>query len=149
VPEIQKISRDMLEAFAKEEKYEFSIDSDGDVSIPFSVDESSGAKLTCYLMLRGDEKDLYSVLIMADKRVPKVKWGRALIVCNEWNHDKRWPKAYLRTKDLAASTEAEIRLESEISLHAGIHQELLSEFSRAAIASAFSFWKWAHTERGL
>ncbi len=85
----------------------------------------------------------------SDKRIPKSDWGRAVMICNTWNKERSWPKAYLFVRNPSTDTHGLIVLEDVIDLEKGIHQELLDDFSLTSIATAISFWKWAHKEQGL
>ncbi len=52
-------------------------------------------------------------------------------------------------QDPETSTHGTIRLEGQLDLEAGIHQELFDSFTDTIMSAAGRFWSWAHTERNL
>jgi len=149
MPTVQKFSRSMIEKYLKAKNLKFLRDSDGDFRISFAYDEDTGCKLDVWFIAGGPQGDIYYVGVHSDKRIPKSDWGRAVMLCNTWNKERRWPKAYLYVHDPSTDTVGSIRLEEQIDLEKGIHQELLDDFTDTVIASANLFWEWAHKEQGL
>ncbi len=146
---VQRFDHSMIERYLRARSLKFLRDSDGDFIVQFSYNDEMGCSVDMYLMVQGQQKDIYSVWGVSDRRIPKNDWGKAIMLCNEWNKLRRWPKAYLYVKDPATDTTGSIRLEYQIDLEEGIHQELFDDFTSSGIDGTFAFWKWAHQEQGL
>ncbi len=149
MPTVQRFDRNMIEKHLKARSVKYLRDSDGDFRIEFAYDEDTGCELTVWLIAAGTQNQIYDVLVVSNKRIPKSDWARAIMVCNTWNKEWRWPTAYLYVSDPSTDTTGTIRLEQQIDLEPGIHQELLGDFTDTIITGAFAFWKWAHKEQGL
>jgi hypothetical protein len=139
---VQKLSHAMIEEYLKATGYKYLRDSDGDFRVDFSYDEKLDSKISYYLVIDGQNRHIYTVRVHSDKRIPRNDWARFLYLINEWNRDKRWPKAYLYIRDPASSPSGEIILEHQLPLENGIHQELLNEFTDSTLTAAYAFWGW-------
>ena len=146
---VQNFNRNMIEKYLRGKDLRFLTDSDGDFVVQFGYNEDLGGELTVYLCAEGSRKDVYSIRIMSDKRIAKSDWGRAIMLCNTWNKEKRWPKAYLNVRNPDTDTRGTIEVEHHIDLEQGIHQELLDDLTNNIILGATHFWEWAHQEQGL
>jgi hypothetical protein len=146
---VQKFDHSMIEKFLRSSSLKFLRDSDGDFVVQFGYSDKMGCELDIFLVVEGSKQHIYRILGIADKRIQKNDWGRAIMVCNTWNKERRWPKAYLYVKDAATDTTGSIRLEQQVDLETGIHQELLDDFSFTSIGGILQFWEWAHQEQGL
>ncbi|MCX6741502.1 MAG: YbjN domain-containing protein [Candidatus Parcubacteria bacterium] len=145
--EVKPFNREMIEAFLKSNDLPYDVDEDGDISFGFSGDEKTGCAMRIWLMVAGENKDVYDLRIYADRTFPKEEWSKAVMACNEWNDAKRWPKAYFHVSD--PDTEGQVDCEGDIDLEAGIHQELFDDFSLTIITRAQAFWEWMHSEKGF
>lgn len=147
---VQKFSRSMVEQFLRSRNYRFLRDSDDDFVLQFAYDSDADCKLTFYLMLSGKDEQIFTVHARSDKHVPKQEWGRIVMLCNTWNRQKRWPKAYLYVSESNPSpTTGEIFLEEHMDLESGIHQELLDDFTSNTILGSNLFWEWIHKEHNF
>ncbi len=147
--EVQPFKRSMIEKCLQSASLRFLRDSDGDFVVRFGYDERIGAELEIFFDAEGSEGQVYAIMCHTDKRIPKTDWGKAIMVCNTWNKQKRWPKAYLYVREPSTDTTGMIVLEEYLSLEAGIHQELLDDYTLKAVSGMFQFWVWAHQEQGL
>ncbi len=145
---VQKFDHSMIERSLRASQMKFLRDSDGDFIVQFGYSDDMGCELDVYLIVGGRQADIYNVMGMSNMRIPKNDWGRAVMLCNTWNKEKRWPKAYLNVKDPNDAT-ATIIVEQQIDLEKGIHQELLDDFTLTMISGMLHFWEWAHKEQGL
>jgi len=145
---VQKFDRSMIERFLRTENLHFLRDSDGDFVLELPYSDDTGCSIKNYLMISARFPDIYRILITSDKRIPKNDWGRAVMVCNTWNKERFWPKAYLSVRD-PADTYGTIVLEWQADFEKGVHQELLDDFSMMILSSGITFWKWAHQEQGF
>lgn len=147
--DIKPFNLDMIESFLKSKDLSYEIDQDGDVSLSFSEDEKIGCSMRIWLMIAGENKDVYDIRVYTDRDIAKEDWSRAIMACNEWNDAKRWPKAYFHVSDPEADTDGRVVCEGDIDLEAGIHQELFDDFTSTILARAQSFWEWMHSEKGF
>ncbi len=149
VANVQPFTRSMIANYLKGADLSYLTDNDGDFVVQFGYEDIRGCRLSFYLMAAGKNADVYSIMVRSDKRIPKSDWERAMIACNTWNKDRRWPKAYLEVDDPTTDTTGEIILEGQIDLGKGIHQELLDSFTETLLLSGNMFWVWAHKEQGF
>ena len=149
MPTVEKFSQAMLEKYVKARGWKYLRDGDGDFRVDFAYDDSTGCELTLWLIADGRQKEIFYVRVASDKRIPKTDWARAMMICNTWNKDRRWPKAYLNVRNPDTDTTATIALEQHLDCEKGIHQELLEDFANTIWATSISFWEWAHKEQGL
>ncbi|HLZ60092.1 MAG TPA: YbjN domain-containing protein, partial [Ktedonosporobacter sp.] len=93
--------------------------------------------------------DIYRILTTSDRRIPRNDWGRAVMICNTWNKERYWPKAFLSVRNPDSDAYGAITLEWQIDLGKGIHQELLNDFTMTILSGGIAFWKWAHQEQSM
>ncbi len=148
MPTIETFSPAMIEAYVKAKEFAYLKDPHGDYFIEFAEQAECACHLTARLSITGDQRDVYSIRVTSDRRIPQRDWGRAVLVCNQWNKERRWPKAYLHHADKGAE-HGDIILEGQIDLEAGIHQALFDSYTDTIIGTAFRFWEWAHQEKEL
>jgi hypothetical protein len=134
----------MIEKYLKENDIKYLVDSDSDLVVQFAADEDTGIEHTIYLMMDGD---VYEILFTGDFKISKRDWAKAVMTCNEWNREKRWPKAVLSV-DREKET-GEIRLVGALDLEFGVHQELLDDFTHYHVAGGAAFWDWVTGEGKL
>jgi len=149
MPTVEKFGSSMLEKYVKKQGWKFLRDSDGDYRVAFSHDDSVGCELTLWLIAGGQKDEILMVLVSSNKRIQKNDWPRVIGLCNTWNRTRRWPKAYLHIEDPAKDVAAEIRLEGQLDLERGVHQELVNDFCDTIWQFSLQFWNWAHKEQGL
>jgi len=138
----------MIERYLQGKSLRFMVDADGDFRVEFAHDRECDCELTVWFIAGGPKKDVYCVRVNSNKHIPQRDWGKAVLICNQWNKERRWPKAFLYYRDSEAE-HGDILLEGQIDLEQGIHQELFDDFTNTVIATAFQFWKWAHEEKGV
>jgi hypothetical protein len=149
MPNVQKFDHDMIKKYLHAHDLKYLIDSDGDFLVQFGYADEWGCSLKIYLIVGGTRKDIYVIKVYSDKRISRGDWTRVIGLCNTWNKERRWPKAYLHVDDPAADQTGLVVVEQHIDLEKGIHQELLDDFTSTMIMGAFQFWKWVHQEQGL
>lgn len=143
---IKPFDHSVIETYLLEQDLNYLKDRDGDFQVRFNYDEDLGCALTIWFIMTNS---IYRVQAVTDKPIPRQDWGKALMLCNTWNQNKRWPKAYLNIKDPETDQNGFIMLEEHIDLAEGIHQELFNDWTRTVISAASSFWMWANKEQGL
>jgi hypothetical protein len=145
VPQVETFTREMIEKCLKDKDLKFMIDQDGDIALQFGEDEDTG--LSYSIFLRAGEDWVYTIAFLSDHEIPKANWGKAVMACNEWNRNYRWPKASVVMDEETSIGRAV--LEGCIDLEDGVHQELLDEFTMIQIAGGMQFWRWITDEKKL
>jgi Putative bacterial sensory transduction regulator len=140
----------MIERFIKSNGWGYSVDRDGDLKIEFKYDDEIGSEMTFHFILGGQNKSIYTLRSVTNKFVPKNNLGQALIICNLWNRDHRWPNAYLYYENESNDSRAGFMiLERHLNLEVGIHQELFDTITDDTLSAAYLFWKKVYQEYGL
>ncbi|WP_052890963.1 YbjN domain-containing protein [Thermogemmatispora carboxidivorans] len=144
---IEPFSHTMIEACLRSLNLRFLRDEDNDFVVQFQYDPQYNCEVTFYLMAQGEQREIYALLCRTSRRFQPESWERALVLCNTWNRERRWPKSYLRSYEAESAAYAEICLEEHIDLEAGIHQELLFSYTMTFFSASLSFWRWLHQEQ--
>ena len=97
--------------------------------------------------LEGPTDEILVMRVRPHATVPP-DWGdRAYRVVNEWNHTRRFCKAYVG--DPTDRNQLPIYAEMQVPLGAGVHDALLNEMVDCAAAVATGFVDWLHDDGGL
>ncbi len=97
--------------------------------------------------LEGPDDEILVIRARPHGTVPP-DWGdRAYRVVNEWNHSRRFCKAYVG--DPTERGQLPIYAEMQVPLISGAHDALLVELIDCAAAVAVAFVDWLHDEGGL
>ena len=135
---VRPFSRAMIADFLTREKLKFLRDQDDDCLVTFDSDESVHLpEIRVWFTAEGKAHDIYSVRAYASPPPERSveEWYR---ICNQYNRERRWPKAYM----VEGKDALKLRLESQIDLGAGIHQQLFDDFGRMALAGIYGFFEW-------
>jgi hypothetical protein len=97
--------------------------------------------------LEGPEQEILVMRTRAHATVPPNWAGRAYAVVNEWNHSRRFAKAYVG--DPTERHQLPVYAEMQMPLISGIHDVLLVELIDCAVAVFVAFVDWLHDEGGL
>jgi hypothetical protein len=97
--------------------------------------------------LEGPEDEILVVRARPHATVPPDWADRAYRVVNEWNHTRRFCKAYVG--DPTERGQLPIYAELQVPLMAGAHDALLVELLDCGAAVATSFVDWLHDEGAL
>jgi Putative bacterial sensory transduction regulator len=149
MPTVQKFDRSMIERYLEETGWPYNKDDDGDFWVSFAPDEDTPFSISVLFAAQGDSNCIYTVLGQANRPILRSEWGRALLMCNNWNKELCWGKAYLSIDNPDTDTTGKIFIDERISLENGIHQELFREISGSTIGAIWEFWKRAHKEHGF
>lgn len=145
MPTVQPFTDDMLMDYLKQNDIGFEVDEEGNLSLDFADQFPEVCPIDVWLVTDRDEGVLFKVFGFVDVSIPEVAWDSAIGLCNAWNGESPWPKAYLLATE-AGTGDAFIHLERYIDLTAGIHAELLDDFISQTIGAIVGFAEWA-TER--
>jgi hypothetical protein len=146
MPTVQTFSRTMIETCLKSTNLRYLTDRDGDSVLQFGHADHWGCDLDLYITAAGQNGDVLSMFAMPGHRVPLERMGDALMACNEWNVDRRYPKAALRTGN-AEDGSGRFFLQLAFDLEKGIHQELLNDTVAVFIMAVDQFCRWLHDEK--
>lgn len=97
--------------------------------------------------LEGPSDEILVVRARPHATVPQDWVDRAFRAVNEWNHARRFYKAYVG--DSTDRNQFPIYAEMQVPLAAGVHDALLLELVDCAAAVALAFIDWLHDEGGL
>lgn len=148
--DVRPFTRDMIKDYLEAQELNYLVDKDGDYRVDFRRDAELDVSLRCWIVAEGEKSEMLKVAVYSDRFFPKDRWGSAIMLCNTWNRDYRWPKAYVLIPETGnGEPAAEIVLERQIDLEHGVHAELLDRFITGAIAGAITFWQWAVHEQGM
>jgi Putative bacterial sensory transduction regulator len=97
--------------------------------------------------LEGPTDEILVIRVRPHSTVPPDWADRAFRVVNEWNHTRRFCKAYVG--DPTDRGQLPIYGEMQVPLGAGVHDALLTEMVDCASAVATGFVDWLHDDGGL
>jgi hypothetical protein len=97
--------------------------------------------------LEGPDDEILVMRARPHSTVPPDWADRAYRVVNEWNHTRRFCKAYVG--DPTERSQLPIYAELQVPLAAGVHDALLVEMLDCGAAVATSFVDWLHDEGAL
>jgi hypothetical protein len=97
--------------------------------------------------LEGPDDEILVIRARPHGTVPPDWSDRAYRVVNEWNHSRRFCKAYVG--DPTERGQLPIYAEMQVPLISGAHDALLVELIDCAAAVAVAFVDWLHDEGGL
>jgi hypothetical protein len=123
-----------------------SRDEDGDW---FTVIHSGDSRsdLQCFFIVYGENRKLFQLVCLFDARIPKRKWGAALQLCNAYNTEARFGRAFLRIQE--GQEEAPLRFDAVIDCTDGVSQQFLQTLINSHLASACMFYNMAHEDKAL
>jgi hypothetical protein len=146
---VQNFDRSVIESYLTNRGLRFTRDDDGDFVVQFPYQEELGCEVILVFCAEGPQEDVYSVRLISNKRIPKDEWERIMSLCNDWNKEKRFPKAFLDIRITAEETLAIVVLEQHLHLKPGVHQDLFDDWTDIMVSGGFQFWIWVHQQHGL
>ena len=97
--------------------------------------------------LEGPEDEILVIRARSHATVPPDWADRAHAAVNEWNHTRRFFKAYIG--DPTERGQLPLYAEMQVPLLAGVHDELLDELLDCAAVVSAAFVDWLHDEGAL
>lgn len=97
--------------------------------------------------LEGPSSEILVIRTRPNVIVPAVREAEARAAVNEWNHSRRFMKAYVG--DAGDDGQVSIFAEMQTPLLAGVHDDLLLELIDCAIVVSQGFVDWLHTDAAL
>lgn len=142
---VRNLTRSLVEDILDESGLRFFRDNEGDWIIRMSYDDEANCEYDFYFILGGKNHDILALRGSSDRRVSKAKWPAAMFFCNEWNKDRRWPKACLSIGDVDAPF-AKLSLEYDYDLEKGVTKEQLDDWITVFMFTSRDFWRWINTK---
>ncbi len=142
---IRPFDRDMIKEHLDTREMSYDTDDDGDFQFGLKVSEDEdGITLAIFLGAEGTNGDICVVRAIGMAAIPREMWMPVMSACNQWNLERRYPKAYLAVGGDPSSPEAqgEVHLESQFPLGAGVTQPLVDDLISETLSSALAFWQW-------
>jgi len=99
------------------------------------------------IALEGPEDEILMMRARPHATVPRDWADRAYRAVNEWNHSRRFAKAYVG--DPTDRGQLPIYAEVQVPLRAGVHETLLTELLDCGVSVSQGFVEWLHNEGGL
>lgn len=124
-------------------------EEDTAVLVRFAYKHKCDREVTLRISLEGEQEDVLRVHMEADRRVNREDFPHALELCNRFNHDFRWPKAYLEVPESEGDVSApsgKLMTSHQIDCEEGIHDALLDDFISCAVGASWIFWEEAMKE---
>lgn len=148
---VEVFDETMLEQYLITRNYDYIVVEGGRMFVELDHDDDLGCALSYSLEIDRDTegKKILGVYIGSSTAISRADWGRIIYLCNKWNKEQCWPKAYLEVGDAEVDQTSFIQLEQSINLGPGVHQELLDQWIDDAITGGYDFWEWAHQEHGV
>jgi hypothetical protein len=103
--------------------------------------------------VEGRQDTVYRLRVVADRRVDAADFAKAHELCNRWNENYRWPRAFLEIPTLdegdGAPGSGLLVMDYQLQLGKGVHQALFDDMVGSAIGASFDFWKLAREAYSL
>lgn len=141
---VQAFDRGMVECFLEGRGYSF--EKSGDAVFIATLRDDDLQDVYFKLRISFDRYNTYMIKMVGSRMFPVNHHARMMMLCNTWNVQRIYPKAYAFSDSRLTEPVVAIILERVISLETGIHQRLLNHFTDQTISGAIEFWRWATKE---
>jgi hypothetical protein len=136
---IEAFEPSMIETAARELGLRYYRNDRGDLVALFQG-ESIGMSFNVHLTSEGERRNIYVVRAIAGRYIELSEVPRLLALTNEYHIAQRWPQVSLVT--FPDEQWAELYCEGQLPVGSGVHQALLTEYTRLIIAATFNFLEW-------
>lgn len=136
-------SREMIKDHLDRTELKYLVDQDGDFRVDFAPFAPEAPEISVWITAEGTNEDILCIRVIGHLAVPKTIWPQAVMACNQWNMEKRYPKAYLMIPPDTAALFGQVHLEGHFPMGAGVTAPQLDEYINTVIGTGFSFWQWA------
>lgn len=156
---VQPLAIDMVDAFLKEDDYNFYSSEWGNRMAFFRYGPISDRVVRMNLNVGGRNQDVLFWRMVCDRRVDPPLFDLAYRLCNTWQNEYWFPRAFLEVPDPPERKEGEeemawnpsgsLVLDYQIPFPKGLSQEALNELIRRLVANSWDFWKMARERFSL
>jgi hypothetical protein len=152
---IAPFDRDMIVEHLTSRSIEYDIDDDGDFRFGLSIEGNDDFPLAVFLGAEGTNEDILVLRAIGMVAIPQEGWMQVMSACNQWNIERRFPKAALVISNVEpgnvepgdgvpeGTTQAgQVHLMAHFPLGAGVTQPLVDDLISENIGGALQFWQW-------
>lgn len=122
-------------------------DHKGDFMTFWGYEPEIGTEVKIWFKLDGDDEDVYRVSATGDRPVPREAWNDVTLMCNAWNSEHRWPKAFVITLEQDSASVGFVELSAEIPVKHGASPRMLDDFTGRVVHGTFEFFRWFREQR--
>jgi hypothetical protein len=124
------LDRDRVTEWLAESGYSFFVDSEGDLG-------GLWQGRLFYFLLFGEADEILQVRGQWNRDVTIERLQEVLELCNEWNADRIWPKAYARVRDNGM---VQVYTEVTVDLEFGANDDQLADVLQCGLSTASLFF---------
>ncbi|MFV0427945.1 MAG: YbjN domain-containing protein [Arachnia sp.] len=129
------LSRDRIKQILEQLEVTYSVDSDADIGAGW--EEGS-----FFFLVEGQSEELLCVRGQWRGRLTAGEYPEAVMACNEWNQQTRWPKTYARESEGSVFLNAELN----VDLEGGVTDTQLRQQLQCVIATGLDFFEKLNTK---
>jgi Putative bacterial sensory transduction regulator len=145
---ITPFDEDMIITHLANRGIEAEIDDDGDHRFALAVDGNEELALVVFLGAEGTNDDVLAIRCIGMVSIPPEGFLQVMSACNQWNIERRYPKAALVVSEVATpeadgpQQTAQVHLMCHFPLGAGVTQPLVDDLINETVGGALQFWQW-------
>lgn len=124
------LTTDRLKSWFRRHDYMYFVDSDGDVG-------GLWRGRLFYFFLFGERHEILQVRGHWNREIAIERLTEVLEVCNDWNAERIWPKAYVRVRDDGM---VHVTCEVATDLEHGVTEDQLGQLLQCGLSSATVFF---------
>ncbi|MDM7832059.1 type III secretion system chaperone family protein [Cellulomonas edaphi] len=130
ISELGPLSRERIKTRLDARGYNYAIDSDGDIGGRWDDH-------IFYFLLLGKDSEYLQVRGRWSRTLPASSLGQLLVLANEWNAGRIWPKAYVRTEE---NETLGVYCEHSVDYEPGLTDAQLDQHLGCAISTSLAFF---------
>jgi Putative bacterial sensory transduction regulator len=144
---ITPFDKEMIVTHMKSRELEYDVDDDGDFRFALAVENGNNINMAVFLGAEGTNGDVLSIRGIGMVNIPPDGWMQVMSACNQWNIDRRYPKAALVISELdepvgGATQTGQVHLMAHYPLGAGVTQPLVDDLITETLGGGLQFWQW-------
>jgi hypothetical protein len=145
---ITPFDKDMIVTHLANRGIEADIDDDGDYRFALEVEGSEDLTLVVFLGAEGTNDDVMAVRCIGMVAIPPEGFLQVMSACNQWNIERRYPKAALVVSEGdnpetgERQQSAQVHLMCHFPLGAGVTQPLVDDLINETVGGGIQFWQW-------
>lgn len=123
---------------------------------PSDYDPASDRACQTFYSVEGRDKDILCIRWVSDRRVPAEQLSLAYLLCNQWNCQWRWPRAFVDVPQaappdggLALPASGVLTLDFQLYLNRRVPQSLFDAVLAPVQEATWAFWEMAHRDFNL